>query len=207
MDASFAELLGMHAGDGTIYRTSGLVWELRGGLEEEGFYDSYVSTLLQRCHLTSFWKGRRGRAYGVRACDRRFIERIIEAGFPIGSKSANLSIPRCVLEAETPIWCAFLRGFFASDGTAYLARINNEQTPHYPIIECSSISSTFIEGVRTLLAELGIDSYLWMSKQVSDRCPNPLYTLRIAGEKRTSAFVEVIGLPNPKMKRVTPDNL
>lgn len=42
-----AELIGMHIGDGTLYRTSrGLVWELRGNLNEKEYYDNNVTSLL-----------------------------------------------------------------------------------------------------------------------------------------------------------------
>lgn len=43
-----AELAGLHAGDGSMYLTTrGIVWELRGSLEEKEFYDKYVKFFLK----------------------------------------------------------------------------------------------------------------------------------------------------------------
>ena len=139
----------------------------------------------------------------MRTCDRAFIERIRDAGFPVGPKSANLTIPSSVLRAPRTVRAAFLRGVFATDGTAYSARINNEPVARYPIIECSSISRVFIEEITALLEDLGINAYYWNSKRTGIRSPHPLWTVRISGEMRTKHFSERVGLSNPKMKRTT----
>ena len=208
MDARFSELMGMHAGDGTIYRTNtGLVWELRGGLDEQEFYQSYVSSLVRQCGLHRFRVGSRGKAYGVRSCNRPFIEHILEAGFPIGKKSRTLRTPRGILSADSGIQAAFLRGLIATDGTTYLTRTNTECHAHYPIIECSSISQQLLLEVNRMLSDLSITSYVWNSKHTSSRNPNPLWTLRIAGHQRTQRFIKTVGLSNPKMTLHTPDNL
>lgn len=204
MDADFAELLGMHAGDGTIYRVNSgtLVWELRGGIDEREFYDTYVAALVTRCGLDTFRIGARGRAYGIRSCTRSFIERILDAGFPIGSKSSTLAIPQAVLEGEETLKRAFLRGYVATDGSAYLARVNRNTTASYPVIELCSSSKRAIEQCRALLLELGIRSYFWMSTKPGRRSPRPGWTLRITGS-RADAFVEKIRLSNPKHRPIT----
>ncbi len=47
LNSEIAELIGMHVGDGTLYCTSrGLVWELRGALNEKDYYNDHVVPLL-----------------------------------------------------------------------------------------------------------------------------------------------------------------
>jgi len=50
LSESEAELLDMHAGDGTLYKTStnSLVWEIRGGLDEQEYYDTFVKNLINK---------------------------------------------------------------------------------------------------------------------------------------------------------------
>ena len=45
-----SELIGMHIGDGTLYKTNSnsLVWEIRGGLDEKEYYNKFVKSLLFR---------------------------------------------------------------------------------------------------------------------------------------------------------------
>ena len=47
LNSKIAELIGMHIGDGTLYRTNtGTVWELRGALNEKDYYYNNVVPLL-----------------------------------------------------------------------------------------------------------------------------------------------------------------
>jgi len=48
LNVKTAELIGMHTGDGTLYKTGwGLVWELRGGLNEKEYYSKHVKKLME----------------------------------------------------------------------------------------------------------------------------------------------------------------
>ena len=39
LNSKIAELIGMHIGDGTLYKSNNsLIWELRGGLNEKEYY-------------------------------------------------------------------------------------------------------------------------------------------------------------------------
>lgn len=95
---AYAELLGMHAGDGTIYRNKKyLVFELRGNLDEKEMYDNTVTSLVHSAFRITlrpkFRAGGKNGCYGVRLCNQEIINKIVKSGFPIGPKSSNVKIP------------------------------------------------------------------------------------------------------------------
>lgn len=195
----FAELLGLHAGDGTIYKTGrGLVWELRGNLDEAPFYDTYIVPLLKRIFDFPFESkkrtGGKNGCYGVRCCKKEFIELILDAGFPVGTKTRTVEIPKSILNGLPEMKAAFLRGLFAADGCAYVEK--RKTNPHkYPKIEFASASFKIVEQVQLLLREFGIESYHW---DYQPKIGGPARFLRISGNKRCRRFINDIGLSNPK---------
>jgi intein/homing endonuclease len=198
----FAELLGMHAGDGTIYRSkNSLVYELRGGKDEKLFYDNHVVNLFNKISNGFFVakerKGGKNGCYGIRTCNKEVIQLFLDAGFPIGKKSNNVSIPLCILKGTIRIKAAFLRGLFATDGTAYLAKINKSIIKTYPIIEFATISERLRNEVRQLLTDFGIESRIWTYNSKIKNNKSVFY-LRIAGHKKCELFQYEIGLSNPK---------
>jgi hypothetical protein len=203
-----AELLGMHAGDGTLYRaskrtTSGLVWELRGNLDEKEFYESHVIPLIAQLGFTlqgHYRSGGKNGCYGVRCCKREFVNLFINYGFTPGTKTKIVCIPEVIKKSTTEIKSAFLRGLFATDGSVYLARHQNN-IPYYPVVEFVSASELLRNDVRQLLQELEIGSHIWtyLPKQRG----GPAYFCRINGLTKLRKFHQTIGFSNPKhLKRV-----
>jgi hypothetical protein len=196
-----AELLGMHAGDGSLYRANGgVVWELRGNKDEKEFYDGYIASLLRKVTSIPFTfqerSGGKNGCYGVRCCRKEFGRMLLAAGFAIGKKTHTVDVPPCVLTGNLEVRAAFLRGLFATDGTGYLMRANHEVTASYPAIELCSASQALRDHAAELLKALGIGSYVWTY------CPKqrggPVFFLRVCGAKRVKLFAERVGLSNPK---------
>lgn len=204
MNESFAELLGMHAGDGTIYRVSrSLVWELRGGLDEKEFYNNHVVSLIKKATsfslIPKFRSGGKNGCYGVRCCKKDFINLLLDAGFKPGSKVKTVSIPKIILSSSLKLKSAFLRGLFATDGTFYLARINGNLKPTYPMIELASASELLIKQVKQLLLEFDLNSYSWTW---TSKKGFTAYYLRLAGKTKTNSFLEKIGFSNYKWGKI-----
>jgi len=204
MNCDLAELLGMHAGDGTIYRTKyGLVWELRGGLDEKEFYDSYVIPLLRRVYNFPFIakkrSGGKNGCYGTRCCKKEFIQLLLNKGFPVGKKTKTVKIPKKILSGKKEWKTSFLRGLLATDGTAYLAKINRSEIPNYPIIELNSVSKKLIEQVKDLLLELNVKSYTWTYKH--KQRGDVSHHLRCSGIEKCQNISKIIGLANYKHRR------
>ncbi len=199
-DILYAELLGMHAGDGTLYKTTtGLVWELRGNLDEKEFYDNYIILLLQKLNISfraGMRSGGKNGCYGVRSTDKKWIQHIMNAGFPIGKKTTTVCIPKSILEGYLEYKNTFLRGLFSADGTAYMISINKATIASYPIIEFASASKILRDEALQVIEENNIRSYAWTYNSRKDK--NPMYFLRICGRRHCNAFHEKIGLINPK---------
>lgn len=197
----YAELLGMHAGDGTLYKTNsgGIVWELRGNLDEKEFYDTHISSLLQKLNMTfstGIRSGGKNGCYGIRSTNKKLIKYLLNAGFPIGKKSTTVSIPEHILKGKLINKNAFLRGLFSADGTAYMISTNKSIIAKYPIIELSSASKQLRDESKNIINDNHIRSYTWTYNSKKDK--NPIYFIRICGKKQCNAFQEKIGLINPK---------
>jgi hypothetical protein len=195
-----AELYGWHAGDGTLYRTSsGIVWELRGGVLEQEFYDHCVVPLLLRLGIhveTRFRSGGKNGCIGVRCCAKTFIELILAGQYPLGKKAHVVRSPRQVLNGDSDVKRAFLRGLFATDGTVFFTRINNGSERMYPRIEFCSSSRQLRDEVLELLREKGFVASQWTYTPKSRG--GPTYFLRIAGEENLNRFAREVGFGNPK---------
>lgn len=197
-EEAYAELLGLHAGDGTIYKTArSHVWELRGNNDEKEFYDTYIIPLLRKIYDYPFiGKHRSGGAngcYGVRCCQKAFIQLFFQAGIPSGRKTNKVSIPAMIIRGNDKQKKAFLRGIFAADGTAYMTKTN------YPVIEVASASKSLRDQISSLLLHFSIKHYHWT--YTTKKKGGPSYCLRIFGERRCALFMQTIGLSNPKHKQ------
>lgn len=196
ISAALAELLGMHAGDGTLYRTtSGMVWELRGNLDEKEFYDLHVVPLIASLGFTLQGRERSGGkngCYGVRCCKRAFHQLLLDAGFSPGKKAANVIVPARITEAGTACKAAFLRGLIATDGTAYMRG-------KHPYIELGVGSVALRDGAVQLLQDLGLIARIWTYNP--RQRGGPIYFLRLSGVRKVRRFQEYVGLSNPKHHR------
>jgi len=194
MTPDFAELCGLHAGDGTIYRTArSVVWELRGNLDEREFYEEHIIPLLARIGFVvtgHFRSGGKNGCYGVRCCKNKFIKLLTDAGFAIGKKTRSVHIPEDIMEGSQELKEAFIRGLFAADGSMYVDGRN------YPLIEFASASQRLRDEVVLLLQQFGIKPYTW--KYTPKQRGGPAYFLRLCGREKLQLFCSRIGLLNPK---------
>jgi len=195
-----AELIGLHVGDGTLYRTGrSIVWELRGGLDEKAFYDNHITELLSRITGDKFKakrsSGGKNGCYGIQDSNREPVTLLQAYGFRPGTKTYTASVPGAIIEADDEVRSAFLRGLFATDGTFYMARTNGSENPSYPMIEFASASMKLRDETRILLQGLGMEGTIWTYKPKKG---SPCYFFRLAGAPKTERFITTIGLANPK---------
>jgi intein/homing endonuclease len=193
MDEKIAELCGLHAGDGTLYKTNaGSVWELRGGEDEKTFYDLYIKKLLEQISDVNFWFGyRSGGTYGVRSCNMKFIQILLDAGFSVGSKTYTVRVPKWIREGKQEWKAAFLRGLYATDGCVTLAKINGSTVATYPRVTIRCVSKHLMNDVNYLLTELKITPNVSQSKHGHIR-------LTLNGVSKVQKFHECINIIQPK---------
>ncbi len=201
MDEKQAELLGMHAGDGSLYRTNtGFVWELRGGLDEKDFYDSYVKELVFQATGVlvnpKFRSGGKNGCYGIQSCNKEIVKLLTEASFPVGKKTFTVETPHEILNGYEKLKAGFIRGLVATDGCTCLAKVNGKKVADYPCIYIASSSERLISQVSEILSELGLRHHSW--SYIPRRSAKPTWQIRINGVAMTKIFLQKIGLSNPK---------
>lgn len=191
-----SEFIGMHIGDGTLYKTNrALVWEMRGDLKEQSFYDNHVIPLLKILFNDDFkgkirTGGKRG-VYGVQTTNKSLIQTIISFGINPGRKS-NISIPEDILNSNFLIQTRFLRGYFDTDGCVRFDKPNKHKIAYYPKIEFASSSKKLRDDLKLLLRRVGLESYTWDVKNKLE------FKLCLAGKIKTLFWIKNICSKNPK---------
>ncbi len=187
------ELIGLHTGDGTLYKTTrGKVWELRGDVKEREFYDKYISKLLYKIFKVEFKpKYRAGPSYGIQTCNKELIEFLISTGFPIGTKTYTVEVPDYIFKSTTKNKLAFLRGLFDTDGCINFYR-------EYPRIELGFASVKLRNSLNALLKELGFRTCIWEFKSVKKGTLCYCYKVRIFGKEQAKKFFKEVSPKNTK---------
>ena len=109
LNENSAELIGMHTGDGTLYKTKyALVWEIRGSLSEKEYYWFHVKPLLETIFeglifTPKFRSGGKNGCFGVQTCKKEVTRFFINSGFLPGHKSHSVSVPNYIFEADARI--------------------------------------------------------------------------------------------------------
>lgn len=190
-----AELIGMHVGDGTLYKTNwSLVWELRGGLNEKNYYNDYVKELLFDITREKFYpkyrSGGKNGCYGIQT-SKKVVTNIIENyGFKPGKKTLTVRIPSYIKQSSKSIKYAFIRGLFDTDGCLRFKRINNRPKHTYPQIEFCFASKNLRDDLFELLKELEYRIFKWGT--------NNSYKVALSGTTNLEKFMKEISSKNAK---------
>jgi len=174
MNSKIAELIGMHVGDGTLYKTNRcLVWELRGALNEKDYYDNNVVPLIQSIfngkYTAKFRNGGKNGCYGVQVSKIEITSFFLDYGFKYGTKTYTVRIPEYIKLSPKKIKLAFLRGLFDTDGCLRFDK-NRTKRNYYPKIEFGSASRKLIEDLSLLLTNLNFRNYVWKCKNDAKLC-------------------------------------
>ena len=195
IDHKIAELIGAHCGDGTLYRTTrGLVWELRGALDEKGYYFHNICPLLNDLFslevVSKFRSGGGNGCWGVQTSNKEITSFFLNHGFTPGTKTYTVSVPDYILEADVTIKRAFVRGLFDTDGCLRFERVNKRKMHDYPRIELGFASKALRDGLRLLLDDLGFRSFIWSDKTNFKIC--------LSGKVMLAKWMTEIQPKNPK---------
>jgi hypothetical protein len=201
-----AEFIGMHVGDGTLYKTNSnsLVWEQRGDLKEKDYYDQHVFPLLNNLFdlekKPKFRSGGKNGCYGIQTSNKKLISTLIEFGINPGKK-IRITVPKEIMNATNDIKKSFLRGYFDTDGCIRFERINKRTIADYPKIEFSSISKDLRDDVCLLLEQADIKPNKWDIRRESG---NSEFKMCISGKKKVFLWINQISSHNPKhLKKFT----
>ena len=194
LNSKIAELIGMHTGDGTIYKTNwSLVWELRGSLDEKAYYYKNVVPLLKSIFSIDFEpkfrSGGKNGCFGVQTSKKDVINLFISYGFKPGRKTHTARIPDYIKKANKEIKFAFIRGLFDTDGCLRFERINNNKNYTYPKIEFGFASKNLRDDLLILLDQLGYRCHKWGKIN---------YRLCLAGIDNLEKFIKYVSPKNIK---------
>jgi intein/homing endonuclease len=194
LNSKIAELIGMHTGDGTLYRTNtGTVWELRGALNEKDYYYDNVipllSSIFNKEFKPKFRSGGKNGCFGVQICKREVTSFFIDYGFKPGRKTHTVRIPDYIKKSNKQVKLNFIKGLFDTDGCLRFDK-NGTNRNCYPKIEFGSASEKLIEDLSLLLKELKFNNYTWKSRNISKLC--------IAGKIMLKKWIKEIKPKNPK---------
>lgn len=202
---SFAEICGIHAGDGYLRkRGNRFELEIGGHPEEKDYYDNHVTHLFNEVFDVSlkakkYVKG----TYGIITSNRKIVKTLNWAGFPFGKKSLIVKIPKIILESNNLIlYASFLRGLLDTDGhIGFKRKVSGKycefkRTRHYyPCINISSVSKKLIEDVGFILNKLGVNHFIHGYKPKNPR-DKYKYTIHINGVERLEKWMGLIGSKN-----------
>ena len=194
MNPQIAELIGMHVGDGTLYKTSwSNVWELRGSLEEKEYYHNRVKPLLKSIFniefAPKFRSGGKNGCFGIQTSRKEVTSFFTELGFKPGSKTHTVRVPGYIKDANAKIKLAFLRGLFDTDGCIRFDRINKQELHSYPRVEFGFASKNLRDDLLTLTKGLSYRSFVWDS-----RC----FKLAIGGREHVKNWFNEVSPNNKK---------
>ncbi len=200
LNNEIAEFIGMHVGDGTLYKTArGLVWELRGSINEKGYYYNHVVPLLYsifNLHFQpKFRSGGKNGCFGIQTSKREVYSFLLDFGFKPGKKYYSVAVPDYILNSNKFIKQSFVRGVFDTDGCLWFGKDKNNVSK-YPMIEIGSASLPLMRGLSIILNELGFRHYTWIFESKATRTYG--CNLRICGEKMLEKWFNEVGSNNPK---------
>ncbi len=194
INPKISELIGMHVGDGTLYKTNrGLVWELRGNLNEKDYYENNVATLLNSVFkiefMPKFRSGGKNGCIGIQTSKKEVTSFFVDCNFKPGRKTYSVRIPKYIMGSNDMVKLAFIRGYFDTDGCLRFDK-NKGRLNKYPKIEFESASKQLIVDLSKMLDNLGFKYYVWRDRNA--------YKLCIAGKKMLEKWIKKVKPGNSK---------
>ena len=198
----FAEICGIHAGDGWMssYNT-----EVGYGtsVKEEQYFDHVFGLYDDVLDFDGTYQYRIVKRIGkyncveLRIASKEIQEFFQSVGFPRGSKCSTVVVPDFI-QTNVHFMKSFLRGAFDTDGTAYWR--DNGYGTRYLIMHWTTTSPLFAEQLSKLLIHLGFNPRIEVN-QVKKLTPignlrRPAFRVVLARKKETERYRTEIGSRN-----------
>ncbi len=202
LKVDFAELCGIHAGDGWMSSYGNEVGY--GTSIKEIKYFKYVRNLYSKLfNFDIFRIVKRGYPYNsieLRIASKNMQNTLLLAGFPRGPKLNKLTVPKFIYKNKSYMK-SFLRGLIDTDGTVHWRRYNNT---YYLILTWNTKSKTFVYEIKNLLEKLGYSPHIYSTisrKTDSDRWV--LWRVYLQRKGDIKKFIDTVGFSNiTKTKQV-----
>jgi hypothetical protein len=206
MTAELAEDIGIHLGDGSLYRSGScktLEFMYSGHIKEKD-HMMHIANLkkilynIQKVSLRQVGNELRMRLYSYAVA--MFYTKVI--GFPIGSKN-NIGIPNIIMKSNNKeVIAGFLRGLIDTDFSLVIRKRNNGP---YPTLQASFASRKLIVDLQELFLKLDIKSSILLDIKRFHKIAQKVYidnSIAIHGFKRVNQWINKIGFSNkPKFEK------
>ena len=206
------EILGAFIGDGWIESDKDALYITGSPIEDKLYYDNYLAPLFSKYFINvkarhfPYWG-----VYGISTYKKRVINKAIDFGFYVGSKSKVVEIPPIVLYSnKKEVIKAVLRGIFDTDGSFWCERsrakssIEWKRTHNYhPEFRITSCSKNLLKQLKFLLDKLDIESKIVQKSIKGFKCNRNIsnsYALNIRKIKEIEKWFKIIGTNNPRHK-------
>ncbi len=205
----FAELLGAFAGDGWISKgNTGISLFISGNPKDEQEYYNRIKELFASVfginvnpRAFPYWG-----TFGILVCNRSVIQDFIDAGMPVGNKSAIVKVPEKIINNKR-LHIHFVRGFFDTDGCIYFQKSYNKNASkwqkscrHKPAVQLCSVSKELMYSLHGLLRSSDFNFVF-----TKPRSPDPeknrkniAYKIKLEGKENVKKFFNEIQPKNQK---------
>lgn len=190
--ADFAEVCGIHAGDGWMGSYNNEIGYGTNPKEEQYFQE--VRRLYQTIFSPDKMRILRRLAVEFRFNSREGQKLLMSVGFPRGRKLDSLRVPQFVFKNKEYAK-NFLRGVVDTDGHVYWRKsVNN----YYLVIYWVTTAHAFAEDVASLLRKLGYHPQVSIVKgmQSDGHIRRRLYRISLMRHAEVKQFLEAIGFRN-----------
>ena len=207
VDGDFAELMGIHIGDGCMSENKRYSEYYLGGdiTEEKEYHDSWVGPLFNRKIMmplfgknVNYKEHPKVGIYGFYIFDKELVNFFKkELGIKSGPK-IDIGIPPVILK-DKKLLKRFIRGLFDTDGNLYFDKnySANEPLNNKPIIKLGTVSKKLADDVYYALKKLGL--YPRMKNPYrGKRDKNWVYTVLLYRKADINFFIKEIEFKNSK---------
>lgn len=189
----FAEICGIHAGDGWLSSRDPEVGYATS-INEEQYFD-YVHGLYSEVLEIESTVTKEPNIKKFRLYSKRVQAIFMSAGFPKGPKTYIVKTPDFVF-TDKKFMHKFLRGLVDTDGCVHWRRSYNN---HYLSIAWNTSSELFAHQIREMLTILGFKPTFYQF--INTRAHNKAWRIQLQSISDTSRFVKEIGFMNDKRWR------
>ncbi|MBI5159248.1 hypothetical protein HY992_03960 [Candidatus Micrarchaeota archaeon] len=190
----YAQLLGIHAGDGSVARGR-YKWRYSDGDLKAVLY--VVELIRKIFGITArVIKDRRTNCWYAEVTNKKFCDNLISEGFPEGKKTSKLSVPKTIKNAGREPTKMFLNVLFGCEATIY-RKLYSQRGKKYLLLKLAMCEKEFLFEVGKLLEEMQIPYSIYFDKPSKGSFSRkPRGVIAIFG-KNALFFLKNIGLWHP----------
>lgn len=191
------ELIGIIIGDGYVrYRPDQRVYqiEIAGNTETDKPYFNLISQFIfketgRKASIREKVE-KKGKSLRLEINNKKFIEKLIKLGLPVGKKTFTISIPPGLTDWKYSR--CILRGIFETDGCIYFSKSKKCKYPTYPRIEIKTSSKKLLSQIIKILKQKNF------KVQVRKPLLSNTFAIYLNGPKMLEKWIKEVGISSIK---------